>query len=296
MKSLPQQQVYFMFDTLISTDDLHAHLSDPNWLIFDCRFTLSNKQAGREAYEKGHITGAQYVDLEQEMSGEITAHSGRHPLPPIAEVAAKFGQWGIDGNKQVVVYDDIFGAIAGRLWWLLKWLGHDRVALLDGGYPKWLREDKPVDTEEPASSSTVFTPQPRNHMLVDTETVAACHTDAAYLIIDARAEERFDGDVEPLDKVAGHIPNSVNHPFDENLELGGTFLTPEELRPMYQNLLGDRSPDHIILSCGSGVTACHNMIAMEHAGFKGAKLYVGSWSAWITDPARPIASNRTTTG
>ncbi len=278
-----------MFNTLISTDDLHTRLSHPDWLILDCRFTLSDKSAGRSAYDKGHITGARYVDLEQDMSGVISADSGRHPLPPIATLAEKFGQWGIGADTQIVVYDDIFGAIAGRLWWILKWLGHDRVALLDGGYPKWLREGKPVDDTAPkAVNPKVFTPKPRNEMLVDTATVAQCHADDAYLIIDARAEERFLGEVEPLDKVAGHIPHSVNRPYDDNLELGGTFLQREELQAEYRNLLGKRAPDHVILSCGSGVTACHNMIAMEHAGLKGAKVYIGSWSAWITDPKRPI--------
>ncbi len=279
-----------MFSTLISTDELHRHLSDPDWRIFDCRFTLSDVHAGRKHYQQGHIAGALYADLEQDLSGPISTGTGRHPLPAIETLAATFSRWGIGAATQVVVYDDNFGAIAGRLWWLLRYLGHDAVALLDGGYPKWLRENKPVNNQTPSPDTAQFIPRVRNAMLVDTAVVEARHRDPAYLIVDARAEERFLGHSEPLDKVAGHIPGAVNRPFDDNLELGGTFLSHEELRHEFYRLLDGRSPEQVMMSCGSGVTACHNVLAMEHAGLSGAKLYAGSWSAWISDPQRPVAT------
>lgn len=280
-----------MYTSLISTEQLAAHLDDEHWLVFDCRFTLTDVHAGKKAYEKDHIPGAIYADLEQDLSAAVTETSGRHPLPDRDTLARTLSQWGFDRQKQVVVYDDIFGSIAARMWWLLKWLGHDNVALLNGGYPKWKREQRPLENTAPEPSATGFTcTQTRDNMVVTSEEVTAAMDENESIIIDVRAEERFEGIHEPIDRIAGHIPGAINHPYDENLDISGEYLPTEELRPMYQNLLKDHVADKTIMMCGSGVTACHNLIAMEHLGLKGAKLYVGSWSQWITDPTRPIVN------
>lgn len=278
-----------MFSTLVDTDTLARHLADPRWVVVDCRFTLTDADAGRRAYAADHIPGARYAHLNEDLSGPPGARTGRHPLPAPATLARKLGDWGIDAAKQVVVYDDSFGAMASRLWWLLRWLGHDACALLDGGYPKWRREKKPVTADLPAVHRAAFTARVNNTLWVSTDVVEQWRTDEATVLFDARAEERFRGDVEPLDKVAGHIPGAVNAPYEDNLGISGEFAAPAELRERYLDLLGGVVPDQAIHMCGSGVTACHNVLAMEHAGLPGAKLYAGSWSEWITQPDRPVA-------
>lgn len=277
------------FTTLVSTGQLAQHLGDANWVVFDCRFTLTDAEAGRRAYAQGHIPGARYAHLDQDLSSPVTPSTGRHPLPDPAVLADKLGRWGVGPATQVVVYDDSFGAMAVRMWWLLRWFGHDAVALLDGGYPKWAREKRPVTAELPTPIPAVFTPHPHDEMWVDAAEVARATQAEDRLVIDARPEQRFSGESEPLDKVAGHIPDSINWPFEENLDMDGTLLPAEELRSAYQVLLKDTPPEQVIHTCGSGVTACHNLLAMEVAGLTGAKLYPGSWSEWITDPSRPVA-------
>lgn len=278
-----------MFTTLVDTDTLARHLTDPRWVVVDCRFTLTNADAGRRAYDAAHILGAHYAHLNEDLSGPVGPHTGRHPLPAPEALARKLGAWGIDASKQVVVYDDTFGAMASRLWWLLRWLGHDAVALLDGGYPTWVRKKKPVTADKPSIRGSTFVPHLRPALWVNAASVEQAVTDRAFRVLDARAEERYRGDVEPLDKVAGHIPGAVNVPYEDNLDVSGEFAAPEELRERYLDLLGGVAPDRVIHMCGSGVTACHNVLAMEHAGLAGAKLYAGSWSEWITDPNHPIA-------
>jgi thiosulfate/3-mercaptopyruvate sulfurtransferase len=202
-------------------------------------------------------------------------------------LARKLGLWGVDERKQVVVYDDSFGSMAVRLWWLLRWLGHDAVALLDGGFPSGLKQGRELTAEIPVIRPTEFHPAPNDSLWVDSNAMLeALRTKA--VIIDARAEERFSGLFEPLDKVAGHIPGSLNSPFEDNLDLRGYFLSAEELRANYESLLHGARPNEVIHMCGSGVTACHNLLALEIAGMPGGKLYPGSWSEWITDPSRPI--------
>lgn len=274
-----------MFSTIISTEDLARHLADPNWVVIDCRFTLTEPEAGRAAYALGHIPGARYAHLDEDLSGSKNGRNGRHPLPEVQAFAQKLGAWGVDNRTQVVVYDDSFGAIAVRLWWMLRWLGHDAVALLDGGLPKWQREKRPFTADLPKIKTRVFVPQVRVEMLADTDAVAQ----GTSLILDARAEIRFIGEIEPLDPVAGHVPGAKNVPFDDNLDMDGTLLSPEELREQYADYLDGTAPDQVIHMCGSGVTACHNLLALEHAGLKGGKLYAGSWSEWIVDPSHPIA-------
>ena len=284
-----------MFNTLIKSKQLASHLEDPNWVVFDCRFTLTDTESGRNDYKQGHIPGAVYAHLDEDLSGEITGTSGRHPLPDVAKFTDYLSRSGVDSTKQVVVYDDAFGSIAGRLWWLLRWLGHENVALLEGGLPVWLREGLELNSEIPLAQSTIFTPEMNNGILADADDILALMSDANVLddrvmLLDARAERRFTGEEEPLDKVAGHVPGAVNKPYDDNLDVCGEFETDEELVDLYEEILHDVKPENVIHMCGSGVTACHNMIAMEHVGLTGSKLYIGSWSDWISDPARPVAT------
>jgi thiosulfate/3-mercaptopyruvate sulfurtransferase len=278
------------YNTLVSTDDLARHLGDPSWVVVDCRFTLTDPEAGRQAFLKGHIPGARYAHLDEDLSAPIGPGTGRHPLPDVQALTAKLCQWGIGVNKQVVVYDDSYGAMAVRLWWLLRWLGHPGVALLDGGYPKWVREHRPVTHEVcQAECKGACASLPEPSMCVSADEVMRAMQSGDKLILDARPDRRYSGEYEPLDPVAGHVPGAVNWMFEENLDIDGTFMPPEALREYYQALLKGRAPSDVIHMCGSGVTACHNILAMEVAGLSGSRLYVGSWSEWITDPSRPIA-------
>ncbi|MCR4302184.1 MAG: sulfurtransferase [Sulfuricaulis sp.] len=279
-----------MLTTLVDTETLSRHLGDPRWVVVDCRFVLTDPEAGRRAYEAGHIPGARYAHLSEDLSSPITPGSGRHPLPFPNTLAEKLGRWGIDKNSQVVVYDDSFGAMAARLWWLLRWLGHEAVAVLDAGYQKWIREKRPVTTELSEIKATQFHPTINNALWVDADHVLEMTRAKEGLLIDARAEERFRGEVEPLDKVAGHIPGANNMPYEDNLDITSEFMSDEALREHYLSLLDKVPPDKVVHMCGSGVTACHSILAMEHAGLSGAKLYAGSWSEWITDPTRPVAN------
>lgn len=278
------------YTTLVSTEELASHLDDPDWVVIDCRFTLTDKEAGRNAYLKGHIPGAQYAHLDDDLASPVTGQTGRHPLPDVEQLSARLGQWGIDGSKQVVVYDDTFGAMAVRLWWLLKWLGHDTVALLNGAYPKWVREHRPVSDEHHEPVATTFIASVRNELVATADDLQDKLAEGSCVLVDARAEERFSGEVEPLDKVAGHVPGAVNRPYDDNLDISGELMSADELREEYEELLGDHVSSQAIHMCGSGVTACHNVLAMEAAGMNGSRLYVGSWSEWITDPGRPVAT------
>ncbi len=277
-------------NTLVSTEDLAKHLDDPNWIVCDCRFTLTDPEAGRLAYAKGHIPGAHYIHLEEDLSAPISAESGRHPLPDPNEFVDRICRFGVSVNKQVVVYDDSYGAMAVRMWWMLRWLGHPGVALLDGGYPKWKREARQVTTAPPEirKANCACLPEPSQIVTAD-EVLAASRSDTQ-LIIDARPDRRFSAEFEPLDPVAGHVPGAINWPFEENLDIDGTFMPPEALRENYQSLLKGRPAWQVIHMCGSGVTACHNILAMEIAGLPGSRLYPGSWSEWIRDPARPVAT------
>ncbi len=278
------------YTTLVSTDDLAHHLDDPHWVVIDCRFALTDPEGGRSAYGKGHIPGAHYAHLDDDLAGPTGPDTGRHPLPDVETLALKLCRWGVGINKQVVVYDDSFGSMAVRLWWLLRWLGHPGVALLDGGYPKWLRERRPINQETPVPiCKDACARLPESSLYVTVDQVMAAMRSGDKLILDARPERRFSGEYEPLDPVAGHVPGAVNWNFEENLDIDGTYSPPEALRENYQALLKGRAPSDVIHMCGSGVTACHNILAMEIAGLSGSRLYVGSWSEWVTDPSRPIA-------
>jgi len=280
------------YTTLISTQDLAPHLDDPAWVIIDCRFNLARPQAGYEAYLAGHVPGARYAHLDRDLSSPVTPVSGRHPLPDPAVLAQRLGQWGVDGTKQVVVYDDASGPFAARLWWLLRWLGHPAVAALDGGLAEWRREGLMLTAAAPVVHAAVFTPRPNDGAWVSTAFVMQHLSQGDYTLVDARAVERYAGEVEPLDPVAGHVPGAVNRPFTGNLDAAGCLLPADELRRVFQGLVKGIPPQRVIHMCGSGVTACHNLLAMEVAGLPGARLYAGSWSEWVRDSARPLATGR----
>ena len=279
-----------MFSTVVSTESLAAQLDNPGWVVIDCRFTLTDTEAGRRAYAASHIPGARYAHLDADLSSPVTSMSGRHPLPDLGAFCARLGEWGITPGTQVVVYDDSFGSMAVRLWWLLRGLGHARVALLDGGLPKWVREKRPMSDTIPAVTPSTYPRPTRVDWGVDAGTVDHIRQSAAHKLVDARPEQRFSGESEPLDSVAGHIPGAVNWVFEENLDLDGTFLPAIELRESYAQLLDGVAPENVVHTCGSGVTACHNILAMEIAGLSGSQLYPGSWSEWIRDPQRPVAT------
>ena len=274
--------------TLIDTSTLAEHLIDQSFAIIDCRYDLKDEAWGQRRYAERHIPGAVYASLDADLSGEKTGSNGRHPQPDPATLARVFGRLGIDSSVQVVAYDQDTGMYASRLWWLLRWLGHDAVAVLDGGFAKWEAEHRPLRSGVETRAAREFVAERRSDRIVGADEVARTIAAGDRLLVDARAPERYRGDSEPLDKVAGHIPGAVNHFFKWNLTDEGTFRSPEEIRDRVRASIGNVSPDQLICYCGSGVTACHNLLALEHAGLGGSRLYVGSWSEWSSDPTRPI--------
>lgn len=280
-----------MYTTLVTAATLAANLQAPDWLVVDCRFDLAQPAAGEAAYRAGHIPGAVYAHLDRDLSSPITPATGRHPLPDPERFAATLRGWGVSSTTQVIAYDADNGMYASRLWWLLRWVGHRAVAVLDGGFKGWNAERLPTSTEIPARSPSQFTARPNRELWLDAQQVQERLQQADWRLLDARAPERFAGKVEPLDARAGHVPGARNHPFATNLTSDGLFGAPEELRRRYEQSQAGVSDDHTIVMCGSGVTACHLLLAMEHAGKPGARLYAGSWSEWIRDPRRPVASD-----
>jgi thiosulfate/3-mercaptopyruvate sulfurtransferase len=288
-----------MSQTLITPRQLAARLEDRDLAVIDCRFDLARPQWGREAYESARIPHALYADLDHDLSGKTSPATGRHPLPPVDELAARLGQWGIDAQVHVVAYDQASGAYAARLWWLLRWLGHTRVALLDGGLAGWQEEKLPLDTAPisqmlPGRPARRFDPRPDGEMVVSTSELEGLIASgeiasADQVLIDARSADRFAGRGETIDPIAGHIPGARNHPLADNVDGAGRFIDRGTLRERFARTLEGVPPDAAICMCGSGVTACHNLLAMEVAGLEGARLYAGSWSEWIRDPNHPVA-------
>ncbi len=276
------------FTTLISAAELARHLDDPAFVIVDCRHDLTDVDAGERAYRAAHIPGAAFLHLDRDLSGAKTGHNGRHPLPEVSMLAATFGRTGIDTTKQVVAYDQNGGMWASRLWWLLHWLGHDAVAVLDGGLDKWAAERRPQTSELPAPRSATFVPM-RSGPAATADEIVRHLNDGSLFVLDARAPERFRGDLEPLDPIAGHIPGAHNRPYGENLTSQGSFKPAALLRSEFEALLVDTPPSAVVHHCGSGVTACHNVLAMSVAALPGSRLYPGSWSEWIADAERPVA-------
>jgi thiosulfate/3-mercaptopyruvate sulfurtransferase len=279
---------------LIEPRELAAHLDDPDWAIIDCRFDLARPEWGAQAFAASHIPHALYADLDRDLAAPRTPRSGRHPLPQVEALTATFSRFGIDQRVQVVAYDQGSGAFAARLWWLLRWLGHPRVAVLNGGLAAWQRAALPLSTASEPRTSRPFVAKPDPDRLVTASEVAALVSSGALrggepLLVDARSADRFAGENETIDPVAGHIPGARNHPFAGNLDADGRFLDPGQLRRAWEDTLCGTPPRQLIAMCGSGVTACHNLLALEVAGLSGARLYSGSWSEWITDPAHPVA-------
>jgi len=252
-------------------------------VIFDVRFSLADTQAGRQLYQAGHLPKAHFLDLDGDLSGPVGPGTGRHPLPDPVELGTKLAAAGVNSEAQVVAYDDSHGAFAARLWWLLRWLGHDRVAVLNGGCAGWQAAGLPLATALPQPEPGQFQPQLRHDLVVSSEALADLLEQSGTTLIDARGAQRFRGEEEPIDPVAGHIPGAINLPFAANLDDSGKFLPAEQLRQRHEH----RQAIHM---CGSGVTACHNILASCHAGNELPRLYVGSWSEWITDDRRPVAT------
>jgi len=280
-------------DTIVSCAELATRLDDPDWRIFDCRFDLAAPARGELAHAETHLPDAFYAHLDRDLSDPITPQSGRHPLPDPDRLCDWLGGHGVSRDTQVVVYDDTGGTMAVRLWWLLRWLGHDRVAILDGGWQAWLQAGLPLQTSPPgAVEAATFEGSPDRQQVVTTETLNRQLQEGgdALQLMDARTAERFRGEAEPIDPVAGHIPGAMNLPLQDNLNQDGCFKSKEALRALYTRALAGRHPDSVVAMCGSGVTACHNLLAMELAGLHGGRLYAGSWSEWIRDPLRPVAT------
>lgn len=281
------------YTTLISADNLAERLSTApgSVLVFDCGFDLANPGAGEQAYAAGHIPGARYLHLDRDLSGVKTGKNGRHPLPERDALVETFAKQGLKPNQQVVAYDAQGSMYAARLWWLLRWLGHDSVAVLDGGMQAWQAAGQNVDTTAPAAAARGdFKAGAPLAVTVDAQHVLANLKTGGQVIVDARAPDRYRGENETIDPVGGHIPGALNRFFKDNLTADGRFKSAHTLRDEFSAVMGSKQPEHVVLQCGSGVTACHNALAMEVAGLHGSALYAGSWSEWCADPSRPVAT------
>lgn len=276
------------FSTVVSCETLAAHLTDPDWRVFDCRHRLADTAYGEQAYTRGHIPGALFMHLDRDLSAPMSGRNGRHPLPDPEALAKKLGDAGVGSKTQVVVYDDDGSMYAVRLWWILRWLGHDRVAVLDGGIGAWTGENLPLSTDVPVVETRPFDVDLRDwRVTVDQVMDKLGKSDVC--LIDARGPDRFRGENETMDPVGGHIPGARNRFFRDNLDASGVFRPAAELRQQFLGVLAGAEPEQVVMYCGSGVTACHNLLAMEIAGLHGARLYAGSWSEWCADPDRPVA-------
>lgn len=277
------------YTTLVSAQQLADNRNNPNWIIFDCRFSLTDREAGGTAYRFGHIENARYVHLDRDLSSAIRDDSGRHPLPNFTLLAQKLGNWGVKHDSQVVIYDDTAGAIAGRMWWLLRCMGHEKVAVLDGGLAQWLHAGHLLTTALPNIRRTHFRAYLDDKQWLSARQVEDGLAMRAITLIDARTAERYRGEQEPIDPVGGHVPKALNRPFHDNLDNQGCFRPASQLKQQFAELIAGSDPRRVVHMCGSGVTACHNLLAMEIAGLQGSKLYAGSWSEWIRNKNRPVA-------
>ncbi|MFT5500451.1 MAG: thiosulfate/3-mercaptopyruvate sulfurtransferase [Woeseiaceae bacterium] len=279
------------YRTLVDISQLKALAAGPGCRVVDCRFNLMKPGAGRQDYLAGHIPGAVFADLDHDLAGTVTANSGRHPLPAIADFVACIQNWGITNNTQVVVYDGGNGALAVRLWWMLRWLGHEKVALLDGGLSAWLAADGELENHEPDIAVAKFDPSPDQSLVATTEEIsAAVAAGTEFNLLDARDAVRFAGQTEPIDPVAGHIPGAINLPLTRNINADGLWRSASELKQLWQDTLAGREGRALTTMCGSGVTACHLVLSAQIAGLPEPRVYVGSWSEWIRDDSRPVAT------
>lgn len=290
-----------MFTTLISPEKLNQNLDTPNWLIFDCRTNLADPAQGRRDYEQGHIPSAIYADLNEDLCGPILTRpggfteTGRHPLPDVDTFVTTLNRWGVTNQTQVIAYDDKGGGLsAARLWWMLRWVGHDAVAVLDGGWQGWVSRQYSVSNWQNLGDRKLggkpFEARVRPELVVGAKEVMEARSGhSALSIFDSRAPERFRGETEPIDPVAGRVPGAQNAPYSDTQTSEGFFRSPQDLKSHFEKLLGKAEGSHAVFYCGSGVTAAANVLALKHAGLGDAKLYAGSWSDWIADPSRPIA-------
>ncbi|WP_246942013.1 sulfurtransferase [Bacillus pinisoli] len=274
---------------LKSIEWVASHYQDDLVRVIDCRFLLNNPNAGQEAYTESHIPNAAYLHLEADLSGPVKEHGGRHPLPNLQELSERLSSLGIDQNVTIVTYDDQNGAMASRCWWLLKYLGHENVFVMDGSFQTWQQRDLPVSSEIPQFQSRVFKPVIQQHLLAEFKDVKASLDSTEITLLDSREAPRFRGEVEPIDKIAGHIPGAVNYFWLENIASDGTWKKAEEHKERFQHISKERS---VIVYCGSGVTACPNVLALHEAGFQDVKLYLGSWSDWISYEDSPVEKNK----
>ena len=276
------------YTTYLSVSECVDFLQNPGWVFIDCRYSLQEPDQGYQDYLKGHIPGSIYVHLDRDLSGKVVAgKTGRHPLPEIEPFVERISTWGIDHQTQVIVYDNSGGALAARLWWMLRWLGHDRVAVLDGGWKAWVESGNSQEKKEFARPRRVFLPKQQQDFIVTADFVEKIRNDPDYLLIDARSPQRYWAVEETIDSVSGHIPGAISAPYSENLDEEGFFLDDESLKKRFEIVLLDYPPENIVVYCGSGVTTGHNMIAMLRVGYELPKLYAGSWSDWISDSSRP---------
>mgnify|MGYP000904850190 CR=1 FL=1 len=274
-----------MYTTLISEDVLFEEYDNPEWIIFDARYDLMDKNAGKDAYVQGHIPGAIYVDLHDDLSRPPSTNKGRHPLPTVETINALFSELGIRANMQVIVYDDSAGSFGARLWWMLRYMQHENVAVLDGGWQSWLIAGRPVNQDMAARVSSKFANSALDSGVIDIEELNKCER-----IIDSRDPARYRGEIEPIDKAAGHIPGAMNRFWKDNLSEQGTFKPKQVLKQEFEEMLAHTQPEDAVFYCGSGVTACHNLLAATHAGLSLPKLYAGSWSEWSSTPGKPVAT------
>jgi thiosulfate/3-mercaptopyruvate sulfurtransferase len=280
---------------LVNSDILAQHLADPDWVVFDCRHDLTDPARGRTDYASSHIPGARFLHLDRDLSAPKTGKNGRHPLPDPRMLVKKLGRAGVDSRKQVVAYDAQGGSMAARLWWLLRWLGHLPVAVLDGGWNQWISEGWPQTAEIPKPKRARFAGKP-SRIWVSARYVRAHLGDARTVLVDARAPDRFRGRNETLDPVGGRIPGARNRFYRDNLDANGRFKASETLRREFAEVLEGSDPRSVVNYCGSGVSACHNLLAMEYAGLRGARLYPGSWSEWCAAPSRPVEAGEPRAG
>ena len=278
------------FNTLISASALATHLTDANWIVCDCRHDLTNYESGRRAYAEAHLPGARFLHLDEDLSGPKTGINGRHPLPHPITFTLRLAALGIDNNTQVVAYDSMGGVYASRLWWMLRWVGHKNAAVLDGGIDAWVKAKQPVSAELPAIKPVRYNPNPSSQLAVSANEVAANLDHQTLRVVDARSPDRFRGENETLDPVAGHIPGATNRFFKSNLTEDGCFKPADTLKQEFAAVLDTHAPNSVVHQCGSGVTACHNLLAMEVAGLSGSRLFPGSWSEWVSDRKRPVAT------
>jgi thiosulfate/3-mercaptopyruvate sulfurtransferase len=276
---------------LVDVDELTQKIGDPNWIPMDCRFALDRPELGAELYAQSHIPKSRYAHLDKDLSGAVTPSTGRHPLPRPEDFLSRLEQWGISEDTHVVAYDQNGGPFAARLWWLLRWIGHRHAYVLDGGFDAWVKNGETTTSELPSilPATRERPAKPSKEMWVTTDELKSELARGDARLVDARDNRRFRGEVEPIDPVAGHVPSAVNIPFLGNFKEAGGLLNAAQLHDRFAKVVGAGDPLAVIHICGSGVTACHNILAMEVAGLRGSRLYAGSWSEWIRNPDNPVA-------